>query len=93
MCSPKYAFTLSEAIKEKKVSPDEVTEIRLWMSCADLPEVSDEMIVAFIVACVRDIELTKKTIINYFMLKRKSPEVFDDCDIDRDDLRVASNTM
>ncbi|XP_044763490.1 retinaldehyde-binding protein 1-like [Coccinella septempunctata] len=93
MALPKYAFTLSDVIKDKKVSQDEVTEVRLWMLTVSLPVVSDEMIATFVIACRRDVDNTKKALMNYFLCKKKSPEVFNDCDVDSEELKIATNTI
>ncbi|XP_045467218.1 alpha-tocopherol transfer protein-like isoform X2 [Harmonia axyridis] len=93
MSLPKYTFTLNDVIRENKVSQEEVTEIRLWMVAVNLPVVSDEMIATFVIACKRDVENTKKAIMGYFISKNKSPEIFNSCDVDRDDLRLATNTI
>ncbi|KAK9875980.1 hypothetical protein WA026_011080 [Henosepilachna vigintioctopunctata] len=93
MSLPKYQFKLSDAIKEEKVSKTEVQRLKKWMPTVNLPNVSNEMIASFIIACERDLESAKKTMLTYFRIKRSTPEFFENRDIGRNDLRNIMNII
>ncbi|KAL3270859.1 hypothetical protein HHI36_021377 [Cryptolaemus montrouzieri] len=93
MSLPKFGFSARDIIQDKRVSQDEITEIRLWMLSVNLPVVSEETIVIYIVACKRDLDLTRRAIMAYYLCARKCPEIFDDRDVEQKDLRQAMDTV
>ncbi|CAH1111799.1 unnamed protein product [Psylliodes chrysocephalus] len=92
-----YQFTAEECIKEGRVSSDDVEEIRTFVSNLNdkyVPaRVQDEMIVIFLLSCANDVQLTKKTIISYYLLKFEGPEIYDDRDLSNSDIQLALNTI
>ncbi|KAK9875982.1 hypothetical protein WA026_011082 [Henosepilachna vigintioctopunctata] len=93
MSLPKYEFTLQDVLQEKHISQDEITELRIWMPTVNLPVISDEMILTFIIACRRDIEGAKRALTAYFLCKNRSPEIFNDRDIDSEELSFTTNVI
>ncbi|CAH1118370.1 unnamed protein product [Phaedon cochleariae] len=80
---PKYGFKAEDLIKEGRTTKSKIEEIRKWLNyTTNIPPMSDEQIVLFLIACKNVTELTQITIESYFKQKHASPELFADRDVD-----------
>ncbi|CAG9861510.1 unnamed protein product [Phyllotreta striolata] len=80
---PKHGFKASEIIKEGRTTQSNVDDIKKWASFEkSAPEMSEEQICLFLLACNNDLDLTKYTIESFFKQKCSSPELFMNRDID-----------
>jgi hypothetical protein len=92
MCS-NYQFKAETIIGEARTTKAAVEEIKNWLVEASLPQISEELTVLFFTSCKNDIAATQCTIKAYFRIKSDAPEMFNDRDIDREDLTKAMKTM
>lgn len=92
-----YKFTPDEIIDQGRTTQENIDVIRQWLGSVHdeaLPHhVQDELIVIFLLSCENDIPLTKNTIVKYYRCKKNGPEIFDDWNMDREELKNAMNTM
>lgn len=73
---PKYLFRAEDIISEGRVTSEEISSIKLWNQGEDLPLLSDEQIILFLLSCENDQDVTKVTIKAHFDLKEKAPDIF-----------------
>lgn len=73
-----FGFNAEKIIKEGRTTTEAVSKIRSWSTDEDVPLLTDEQIVLFLLSCENDIKLTETTIKSNFNLKNKSLEVFGD---------------
>lgn len=91
-----FLFTPDELIDKGRTTRENIDIIRTWLSNLEnkhLPEVQEELIVIFLLSCENDIPLTKNTILMYYQCKKGAPEIFDDRDMEREDIKKAMNTI
>jgi hypothetical protein len=86
-----YHFNSKTVIREGRVTQLAVDEIKNWLVSNVLLEVPEEMIVLFLMCRDSDITLTKETILAYFKIKNGAPEIFNDRDVDREELQKTLN--
>jgi hypothetical protein len=91
--SSNYQFKAKTIIGEGRTTQAAVDEIKNWLVEASLPQLSEELTVLFLTSCKNDIAATQCTIKAYFRIKSEAPELFNDRDIDREDLTKAMKTM
>jgi hypothetical protein len=91
--SSNYQFKAETIIGEGRTTQAAVDEIKNWLVEASLPQISEELIVLFLMSSKNDIAATQCTIKAYFRIKSDAPELFNDRDIDREDLAKAMKTM
>jgi hypothetical protein len=91
--SSNYQFKAETIIGEGRTTQAAVDEIKNWLVEASLPQISEELTVLFLTSCKKDIAATQCTIKAYFRIKSDAPEMFNDRDIDREDLTKAMKTM
>lgn len=85
---PQYAFKADDVVKSGRTTKSNVEDIRKWLKFKpNIPELSDEQIVLFLIACENIIETTQYTIECYFKYKSASPELFSNRDVDSDDMQ------
>ncbi|KAJ8959001.1 hypothetical protein NQ314_006319 [Rhamnusium bicolor] len=92
-----YQFTSEQIISEGRTSKENLETIRTWLSNLDDKDipltVQDEIIVLFLLSCSNDIALTKKTVVAYYKCKKQGPEIYDDRNVERADVKLALNTI
>lgn len=91
-----FGFTAKEIIDQGRTSLENIDAVKEWLSSVDrriIPPVQDELIVIFLLSCDNDLPLTKNTITMYYKCKRHSPDIFDNREMDRADLKNAMKTM
>lgn len=80
---PKHNFKAEDIVKEGRTTQSNIEEIKQWLSFKpNFPEMSEEQICLFLIACNNDLEQVKITIENFFKQKSSSPELFMSRDID-----------
>ncbi|KAJ8971177.1 hypothetical protein NQ317_013372 [Molorchus minor] len=91
-----YQFTPDQIISEGRTTQKNINTIKTWLSNLhdkDIPKIQDEVVVLFLLSCLNDIDLTKRTVISYYKCKKAGPEIYDDRIVDRRDIRTALNTI
>lgn len=83
-----FSFTAQEIIKEGRTTQKAIDTIRIWLyETNHLPNIPDQMIVLFLLSCNNVIESTKNTIQAYYTCKRNGPELYDNRDIEIEELQ------
>lgn len=90
---PQFKFSAKDLIAEGRTSQRDVDEMRSWLATQELPKLSDEQVVIFLLSCNNDHDGTKKTIEAYYKSRKNGPELFDNRDLDRADLQKQLNTL
>ncbi|KAH1012034.1 hypothetical protein HUJ04_001280 [Dendroctonus ponderosae] len=91
-----FGFTSKEIIDQGRTSRENIDAVKQWLSSVDsaiIPRVQDELVVIFLLSCDNDLPLTKHTITMYYKCKRNSPDIFDNREMDRADLKKAMNSI
>ncbi|XP_066260089.1 alpha-tocopherol transfer protein-like isoform X2 [Euwallacea similis] len=91
-----YQFTSQDIVKQGRTTQEHIDTIRAWlnsMQSKSLPEIQDELIVIFLLSCENDIPLTKNTITMYYKCKKNGPEIFDNWNMERLDLKQVMNVV
>ncbi|KAJ8956082.1 hypothetical protein NQ318_016535 [Aromia moschata] len=80
---PQYGFKAEDMISTGRTTKCNIEEVRKWLSKQpEIPQMSDEQIALFLIACNNVIEATQITIECYFRHKANSPELFKNRDAD-----------
>ncbi|XP_018571184.1 alpha-tocopherol transfer protein-like [Anoplophora glabripennis] len=92
-----FQWTPEQIISEGRTTRENLETIRTWLSNLNdknIPlNVQDEMIVLFLLSCCNDIQLTKNTVLAYYKCKKEGPEIYDDRNLERTDIKLALNTI
>ncbi|CAG9769961.1 unnamed protein product [Ceutorhynchus assimilis] len=92
-----FFFTAKEIISQGRTTQENLDNIKAWLSSLPpnnfLPGVQDEMIVIFLLSCDNDLDLTKNTITMYYKCKQEGPELYDNREMDREDIKKGMNTI
>ncbi|GJQ85955.1 hypothetical protein Trydic_g21803 [Trypoxylus dichotomus] len=88
-----YGYVAEDIVKEERVSRSEIEIIREWNRNANLPILIDEQIVGFLLSCERDVEFTKKTIVEYFKVRKHGKELFSNRDVQLPELQLQLATL
>ncbi|KAL1501764.1 hypothetical protein ABEB36_007031 [Hypothenemus hampei] len=91
-----FYFTAEEVIKQGRTTQEHVNILKEWLANCDYNfnhSIQDELIVIFLLSCNNDIPLTKNTIKMYYQCKKDSPEIFDNRDMEREEIKAAMNTV
>lgn len=89
----KFGFKAEEIINEGRITRKDIDIIDEWVSTQNLPKVTEEQIVLFLLSCLNEKELTKTTIKAYYTVKKGTPEVFDDRQMNRTDIQKQLKTL
>ncbi|XP_050316009.1 alpha-tocopherol transfer protein-like [Anthonomus grandis grandis] len=82
-----YNFKAEELVRTGRTSSYNIDGIREWLELMPtIPQLSDEQIAIFLVACKNDIEATKTCIVCFFKYKAAAPELFDNRDVDTEEM-------
>lgn len=82
---PSYDFTVDTIIEQGKVRKSDVEKVKSWLRGeADVPNLTEEQIVVFLLSCNNDQSSTRATIKAHYGFKRNLPELFDDRSVDLD---------
>ncbi|KAF5285076.1 hypothetical protein FQA39_LY16765 [Lamprigera yunnana] len=87
----KFGFTYDQ-IKNDGLLQDhsKVNTICKWAEEEEqVPNLTEEQTVLFLLACEEDVGYTKSVILAYYRIKRSSPDIFDDRLLDADDVQSA----
>ncbi|ERL95671.1 hypothetical protein D910_00099, partial [Dendroctonus ponderosae] len=90
-----FGFTSKEIIDQGRTSRENIDAVKQWLSSVDsaiIPRVQDELVVIFLLSCDNDLPLAQHTITMYYKCKRNSPDIFDNREMDRADLKKAMNS-
>ncbi|KAJ8910508.1 hypothetical protein NQ315_012355, partial [Exocentrus adspersus] len=87
---PQYVFRAEDLIKAGRTTRSNIDDIRKWLKFKpNIPEMSAEQIVVFLIACDNIIENTQYTIESYFRYKSTCPELFQGRNWDNDGVQLA----
>lgn len=80
---PPFDFAAQSIIDEGRCRREDVEAIKLWLQTQqDLPDLSEEQIVCFLLSCDNDQEATRVTITAHYKYKKNLPEIFDNRNVD-----------
>lgn len=79
-------FATKTLINDGRLTNEQLKQTRNW-KLEGVPQLTDEQIACFLLACDNDEELTRKTIIEHYKAKRNAPELFDGRNIDDEALQ------
>ncbi|CAG9854123.1 unnamed protein product [Phyllotreta striolata] len=92
-----FKFSVEDLIKDGRTTEVHLQQIISWLSTlkdSRVPgELQGELLALFLLSCDNDIELTKKTIISHYHIKNSAPQLFDQRNLDRKDLKQAFQTF
>nr|XP_023012904.1 alpha-tocopherol transfer protein-like isoform X1 [Leptinotarsa decemlineata] len=92
-----YKWTPEDIFAKGMTTKEDLETIKTWLLTLNdeylPPNIQDHLLVLFLISCVNNIELTKKTILSYYKLKQHAPEIFDDRNLKRSELQTALNTI
>nr|CAI5865863.1 unnamed protein product [Callosobruchus analis] len=92
-----FNFTAQDVIDQGRTKREHVDEITEWLPVSGdklVPAALDEqVIVLFLLSCKNDVEFTKKTILAFYGCKKAAPEIHDNRDLKRPDIKLALNTI
>lgn len=88
-----FNFKAKDLVKAGRTSSYNIDGIRQWLDLLPtIPPLCDEQIAIFLIACKNDTEATKNCILCFFKYKAAAPEIFDNRDVDSDELTQVRNT-
>lgn len=88
--APIFGFTARDIIAEGRIEKLEIYDIRSWLfTQEDIPKLSDEQIVHFLLSCNRNKGATQRTIKEHFKIKRAAPQFFVRRSMDKDHIQRA----
>lgn len=93
--APSLGWNLKKLLDSNRVFQTSIEQIRTWLKDTNepnIPELSEEQIVMFLLSCNNALLATKNTIKAYYKTKQQAPLLFDDRDIERDDLQHVQRT-
>lgn len=83
-----YGFKADDIIREDKVARNEIETISEWTKdVINVPTLTEEQIVLFIIACERNLELTKKTVQEFYKIRENNKHLFNDRNVNNEDLQ------
>lgn len=81
-----YDFAVQPLIEQGKVQKSDIEEVKNWVEAeGDIPALTEEQIVLFLLSCDNDQSSTRTTIKAHYDYKRRLPELFDDKSADLDE--------
>ncbi|CAG9839617.1 unnamed protein product [Diabrotica balteata] len=93
----KFKFSVKDILNKGRTSIENIEVIKEWLLTVKedfVPStIQDELVVLFLLSCDNDIDLTKKTVSAYYRLRKEAPEIHDDRNTKREDIRKALNTL
>ncbi|KAJ8981881.1 hypothetical protein NQ317_008229 [Molorchus minor] len=88
---PQYAFKAEDLVKDGRTTATNIQDVKRWMdSHPHIPQMSEEQIALFLIACNNEVEATQTTIGLYFKHKASSTELFTNRDIEDDDMQFTN---
>lgn len=88
-----YQFKAKEIIDQGRTTQAAIDDIKEWLTTTTIPQLPEELIVLFLLSCENNLNSVKNTIQAYFKIKSEAPEIFNDRDVDSDELKKASKVV
>ncbi|KAF2899665.1 hypothetical protein ILUMI_06525, partial [Ignelater luminosus] len=89
----KFGFTTQQIIEEGRVNSDDISLLKTWLPTQrQLPRLTDEQIVLFLLCSSNDPEKTKITIQRHYCIKMSAPNLFNNRKCSREDLQLQMKT-
>lgn len=76
MSTVKLGFCASEVIKKGRITQHEIEELKLWLNTQSLPDLTEEQIIIFLIACGRDQNAAQATITSFYSVRKVLKELF-----------------
>ncbi|XP_072375284.1 alpha-tocopherol transfer protein-like [Diabrotica undecimpunctata] len=93
----KFKFSVKDILDKGRTSTENIDVVKEWLLTVKddfVPStIQDELVVLFLLSCDNDIDLTKKTVSAYYRLRKEAPEIHDDRNTKREDIKKALNTL
>jgi len=89
----KLGFKADEIIKTGKVTRPQISKLRQKLSTLEIPELTDEQCVIFLLSCDGNIDCTVRTVNEFFKARCDGPELFNDRNIEEPDLQYQLNVV
>ena len=88
-----FRFTPKSIIADGRTTQSHIDTIKNWLNATTLPQLQEEFITLFLISCNNDIDATKGTIEGYFKIKKGAPQIFDNCNLDSEELKNIQKVM
>ncbi|KAF2881465.1 hypothetical protein ILUMI_24701, partial [Ignelater luminosus] len=89
-----FGFKAEQIINEGRITKKDIDLIKKWLSTQNnLPRVTEEQIVLFLLSCSNEQEHTKTTIKAYYAVKKEAPELFNNRQMNRADVQKQLKMM
>lgn len=83
-----FGFTVNQLLEEKRTTQENIEAIRNWIpTTRDIPEIADELIALFLMACDNSVEFCKTTILHYYDVRFNCPELFRNRTVEYEDVK------
>ncbi|RZB40161.1 uncharacterized protein BDFB_009187 [Asbolus verrucosus] len=90
--APKLQFAAKTVIDQGRVPRETFEELKQWCLLQNLPVLSDEQLILFLLSCYNVLDATKNTIHAYFKCKHEAPELFYNRNMEAEDVLKACKT-
>lgn len=91
--SIKCGFNAESVVEEGRTSWNDIRSIRNWLKTVEIPSLSDEQIVCFLLSCKNKEEPTKRTIKEYYNARYGAPALFNGRNIFNTDIQYQLNIV
>ncbi|RZB40160.1 CRAL TRIO domain containing protein [Asbolus verrucosus] len=84
---PKYEFRAEDIIQQGRIQQENLERLRSLCIAQNMPPMSDEQLILFLLSCDDRVEFARNTIAAYFKCKKNAPELFYNRNIDAEGLK------
>lgn len=84
---PTFNFSAQKIIEKGRVPRELFDQLKQWCQSQQLPNLSDEQIVIFLLSCYNELEATQNTIHSHFKCKLSAPDLFFNRDFRAEDIQ------
>lgn len=93
MSTPKFGFTAKQIINDGRITWEDIDLMKTWLTTQNLPKLTDEQIVLFLLSCNNEQEPTQATIKSFYAVRNSAPGLFDNRTIKREDIQKQLKTV
>lgn len=84
-------YSTETLIKDNQISCTDLQDLKEFLINENLPKLSDEQIIIFLLSCDKNVDFTKETIKLHYKIKKDYPKYFTNRSIDRQDIHFHIN--
>ncbi|RZC42855.1 CRAL TRIO domain containing protein [Asbolus verrucosus] len=84
--TPKYEFHAEDVIRQGRIRRENLEKLKSWCIAQNLPAMSDEQLILFLLYRYDNVEKAKNVVIGYFKSQKNAPELFYDRNMDAENL-------